>query len=322
MTMAKAGLSANRDHYQDAQLQIGSVTLRLIDYATTGMRAITVGPSGIGKTNTGLVFAEQLSRQGWVCVVMDPEGEVSELYQDREAEIVGDTTELEQHLSTREHPLLIVKTRDADEFVEYGQVVMAVADTLRKPIFLFVDEGQMFSASRGKRKTLGEASDLINDMVERGRKRNLDLFFTAHRFSGSLHRSVFTNRNICFVGRQEDPTAWQPLAPLFQNTSIGFGELSALAPGEFFCFSRRGVEKVYVPMADALAAAAPPATIVPLVRPVTYSQWDRAMRAVPTARLQRLTPFVVDLMSGIVGLSAKQIQAGYAALSDELQARR
>lgn len=319
--MAKAALPTGRQHYIPATLSIGALTLRLADYATTGLRAVTVGPSGIGKTNTGLLIAEQLSTQGWVCVLMDPEGEISELYRDRGAEVVDDPEHLQLCLECREFPMLIVKTKDADDFVAYGRVVMKVANANRQPIFLFVDEGQMFSTSRGKRKMLGEASDLINDMVERGRKRNLDLFFTAHRFSNSLHRSVFTNKNLCFVGRQEDPTAWSALAPQFRGSSIGFAELAALAPGEFFCFSRRGIEKVQVPMADAVAASCPPATIVTPARPATFQQWNRAMRQIPTDRLEALTPTVVDLMTAVVGLSAEQVASGYTALSDELKAR-
>lgn len=318
---AKTELRGDRRHYADASLRIGAMTINLGDYATTGLRAVTVGPSGIGKTNTGLVFAEQLAQQGWVCVLLDPEGEITELYRDRGAAIMRDGSHLESHLCGRHHPLLIVKTRHADDFVHYGRIVMQMADTLRKPIFLLVDEGQMFSVSRGKRATLGEASDLVNDMVERGRKRNLDLFFTAHRFSNTLHRSVFTNKNLCFIGRQEDPTAWSALAPQFRGSSIGFADLAALAPGEFFCFSRRGVEKVFMPMADAVAATQPPATVVAPVRPATYSQWDRAMRGISDERLLALTPPVVELLGSVSGLTAKQMSAGNQALQDELEAR-
>lgn len=311
----------NRDHYAGAVVEIGPLTLQLQDYATTGLRVVTVGPSGTGKTNTGLVFAEQLALQGWVCVVMDPEGEIFDLYEDRGGVLVEQAQDLAARLRSRKDPLLIVKARTGDEFVEFGSVVMEVADELRQPIFVLVDEAQMFSVARDGRKTKGEASDLINDMVERGRKRNLDLFFTAHRFAGTLHRAVFTNKNVCFIGRQEDPTGWQPLAPLFRGTSIGFSELSGLAPGEFFCFSRRGIEKVVMPMAEALAANRPPAAKVAPVRPTTFSQWDRAMRKIPREQLEQLTVPAIDLMAGIAGLSAEQIAAGYQALSDELKAR-
>src|SRR3546814_10299505 len=86
------------------------------------------------------------------------------------------------------------------------------------------------------------SSDLIiNEFVERGRKRALDLFLTAHGFSGTLHRSVFRSKNLTFIGCQQDPAAWSALAPQFRSTGIGFSDLNALGPGEFFCFGRRGV---------------------------------------------------------------------------------
>jgi len=71
------------------------------------------------------------------------------------------------------------------------------------------------------KESIGEASDLVNDLVERGRKRALDLFFTAYRYSNFPHRSVFTKRNVTFVGRQEDP-ALSALAPQFRWSKITY----------------------------------------------------------------------------------------------------
>lgn len=306
-----------RDEFLGAVLDFGSMAIDLADYATTGLRVVTVGPSGIGKTNTGLLIAEQLAQQGWVAVLMDPEGEIEALYGDA----VSDVDDLERRLQARTQPLIVVRVRDAAEFVPYGQALMRHIDAHRRPIFLVLDEGQIFSASRRRQAAIGEASDLVNDFVQRGRKRALDLFLSAHRFSGSLHRSVFSNKNLTLVGRQEDPTAWAALAPQFKGSSIGFAELAALAPGEFFCFSRRGVEKVRMPMARALQAVAPAATVVRPALPGTFADWDRLLQQLPTARLQALTGPVVGVLSAIAGLSAAQVAAGTRALRDELEAR-
>jgi hypothetical protein len=71
-----------------------------------------------------------------------------------------------------------------------------------------MDEGQVFSAPKKRKGDIGEASDIVNQFAERGRKRALDLFLTALRFTGSLHRSIFGTKNLTLIGCQEDPTAW------------------------------------------------------------------------------------------------------------------
>ncbi len=308
-----------RDEFLSAAIDFGSTSIDLADYATTGLRVVAIGPSGIGKTNAGLLIAEQLSTQGWISVLMDPEGEMEALYGRHLT--MPDAEKLEAHLRGRHHPILVVRARDTQDFVHYGRVIMRVVDEERKPVFLLVDEGQIFSTSRRSKGLVAEASDLMNDFTERGRKRALDLFITAHRFSGTLSRSIFHNKNVTLIGRQEDPTAWSALAPQFKGSQIGFTDLAALAPGEFFCFSRRGVEKVVMPMAAALQAVAPKATIVRPALPSTFSQWDRALRAIPVERLQALTLEVCHLLGAVVGVPPEQLAAGTRALRDEVEAR-
>lgn len=306
-----------REEFITAALHLGTVDIDLADYATTGLRIVTIGPSGIGKTNAGLLMAEQLAEQGWVSVLVDPEGEIEELY----GSAVAGVDELTEGLAKRDNPFLVVGARDATQFIEYGKAIMAAADEHRKPIFLVIDEGQLFSASRKRTAGMGDAGDLVNQFVERGRKRALDVFLTAHRFSGSLHRSIFGNKNLTLIGRQEDPTAWSALAPQFRGSTIGFNDLAALSPGEFFCFSRRGVEKVVMPMAEALRRVAPAARQVKPALPSTFSQWDRAMRDIPDARLAALTGPVNALLGTVAGLTNQQLLAGGRAMADELEAR-
>ena len=123
------------------------------------------------------------------------------------------------------------------------------------------------------------------------------------------------------IGCQEDPTAWSALAPQFKASKIEFTDLNALAPGEFFCFSRRGVEKIKMPMAAALKAVAPQAKPVAKTLPTTFNQWTRAMRALPTERLLALDEGVVNLLAAVADLSPQQKLAGQTALQDELEAR-
>ncbi len=307
----------NRREMIGATLQLGGAPIDLSEYATTGLKAVAIGPSGNGKTNAGLLVAEQLSAQGWVSVLIDPEGELESMY----GKAVADPDDLRAKLIARKLPILVVSAKTAAAFIPYGRAILEVAEDHRKPVLVFIDEGQLFSASKRSKGDIGEAVDIINQFAERGRKRALDLFVTALRYTGSLHRALFANKNLTLVGAQEDPTAWAALAPQFKASKIEYGDLNALAPGEFFCFSRRGVEKVKMPMADALKKVAPKAKPVKRALPASFSQWDRAMRAIPTERLGALTDPVVSLLGSVAGLSAQQMLAGSRALRDEMEIR-
>ena len=96
-----------------------------------------------------------------------------------------------------------------------------VADAERKPIFLLIDETQLFSSSRRRSKGMGDTADILNKMFETGRKRALDVFITTHRFSGSLHRSLFTNKNLTLVGA--------PTKPLATSRAIGMSAKAAMS---------------------------------------------------------------------------------------------
>jgi hypothetical protein len=306
-----------RDEMLGAILHLGGTPITLDEYATTGLLAVAVGPRGNGKTNAGLLIAEQLSRQGWVSVLIDPENELESLYGDA----VPDADALRRALEVRDKSIVVVNARDAGEFVPFGRVILEAADDQRKPIFVVIDEGQLFSASRRRSNGIGEAADIINDFAERGRKRALDLFITALRFTGTLQRTLFANRNLTLIGCQEDPTAWSALAPQFKASKIEFADLNALTPGGFICISRHGIEKVRMPMAAALQSVAPKAKPFTRTLPATYHQWARAMSAIPTDRLMALTPDVVRLLGAVAELSPQQMLAGQAALQDELETR-
>lgn len=307
-----------RTELMGAVLDFGSVAVDLSEYATTGLRIVAVGPSGIGKTNVGLLVAEQLAQQGWVSVLIDPDGEIASMY----GEAVAGVDALRDRLTLRDQPIVVVSAKDATEFIPYGRMLLEAAEEYRKPIFLMIDEGQVFSAPKKRKGDIGIASEIVNELAGRGRKRALDLFLTALRFTGSLHREIFANKNLSLIGCQEDPTAWASLAPQFRSSNIEFNDLAALAPGEFFCFSRRGVEKIRMPMAEQLKRVAPKAKALKPNLPATFSQWDRAMRELPTLRLRSLTDPIIALLGSVSGLSPQQMLSGARALADELGDRK
>ncbi len=311
-----------RTEMNGATLSLGGRTIDLSAYATTGLRVVAVGPSGACKTNAGFLIAEQLVKQGWIAVMVDPEGEISSLY----GPTVGSADDLREQLLSRKNPTLVVPAKNAVEFVPYGRTILDVADQNRRPIYLHIDEGQIFSFAKRHKAAkgddaAGDAADIVNQFSERGRKRALDLFLTAHRMTGSLHRSVFTNKNITLIGRQEDPTAWATLAPQFRGSKVEYSDLAALSPGEFFCFSRSGMEKIKMPMAAALKRVVPKAKAVKPMLPSTFKQWDRMLRDIPAERLEELTDPVVNLLGAVAGLSTQQMLSGRRALQDELDSR-
>lgn len=300
-----------------ATLDLGGLPIDLSDYATTGLLAGAVGPRGCCKTNAGLLVAEQLSEQGWVAVLVDPEHELATLYGNE----VADADELRQRLTARQDKILVVSASDAGAFVPYGRAILDVADEQRKPVIVVIDEGQLFSTSKRRQGDIGEASAIVNDFAGRGRKRALDLFVTALRYTGTLDRGIFSSMNLTMIGRQEDSTSWAALAPQMRASKLEFSDLHALMPGEFILLSRRGAEKVRTPMSKALERVALKAKPARQQLPSNFTQWDRAMRAIPTERLKALTPAVVNLMGAVAGLGTQQMLAGTNALHDELGAR-
>ena len=76
-----------------------------------------------------------------------------------------------------------------------------------------------------------------------------------------------------------------------------------------------------MPMAAALQRVAPKAPAPKRTLPATFSQWNRAMREIPTERLQALTEPVIGLLGSVAGLSTQQMLSGSQALQDELESR-
>jgi hypothetical protein len=309
-----------RKEFKGAILDLGGTPMDLSEYASTGLRVLAIGPSGCGKTNVGQLVAEQLSAQGWVSVIVDPEGEVAAQY----GGAVEDPDELRTLLIERTQPIVVVHATEPSEFIDYGRVILEVGDRYRNPTVVVIDEGQLFSSSKKTSKEnsdLGESVDILNQIAERGRKRSLDLCITALKFTGSLSRSLFNTKSLTLIGRQEDPTAWSSIAPLFRASKIQYADVSALSTGEFFLFSKTGVEKVRVPMAEALKRVASKAVVTQPKLPATFSQWDRAMRQIPDARLADLTPEMVSFLGAVAGLSGQQMASGTQALLDEREMR-
>src|SRR3546814_7037586 len=113
----------------DAVLRLGGSPVEMADYATTGLLAIAVGPKGYGKTNVGLLMAEQLAEQGWISILIDPEEELESLY----GAAVESPEALAGILERRDQKIVVVSATDVDAFVPYGVAILEAADMYRKP---------------------------------------------------------------------------------------------------------------------------------------------------------------------------------------------
>ena len=102
----------DRSEMRAATLDLGTLKINLADYATTGIVSLGVGPRGCGKTNTGQLMAEQLSEQGWISVLFDPEDELEAMY----GEAVRDADDLRERLTLRDRPIVVVRAANAAEF--------------------------------------------------------------------------------------------------------------------------------------------------------------------------------------------------------------
>lgn len=91
-----------RSEMFDATLNLGGAPIDLSECATTGLLAVAVGPRGNGKTNAGLLIAEQLAAQGWVSALIDPESEMESLC----GTAVADADALRELLAKREQPIV------------------------------------------------------------------------------------------------------------------------------------------------------------------------------------------------------------------------
>ncbi len=76
-----------------------------------------------------------------------------------------------------------------------------------------------------------------------------------------------------------------------------------------------------MPMADPLKRVAPKTRAVKQILASTFSQWDLAMRELPTKRLHAITDSVLALLGAVAGLSSQQLLSGTRALHDELEGR-
>src|SRR3546814_5215296 len=102
-------------------------------------------------------MAEQLAEQGWISILIDPEEELESLY----GAAVESPEALAGILERRDQKIVVVSATDVDAFVPYGEAILEAADLYRKPIFLMIDEGQLFSGRKRSEEHTSELQSLM-----------------------------------------------------------------------------------------------------------------------------------------------------------------
>jgi hypothetical protein len=153
-----------RDEMLTAQLRLGGRPIDLSAYASTGLLAIACGPRGNGKTNAGLLIAEQLAEQGWVSVLIDPESELEALY----GTAVPDPEALRDSLAARTDPIVVVSAKDAGEFVPYGRTILEAAEEDRKPVFVVVDRDNCSARAAGSNRAISVKRPTLSINLQAG----------------------------------------------------------------------------------------------------------------------------------------------------------
>ena len=155
-----------RDEMLTAQLDLGGAPIDLAEYATTGLLA-AVGPRAVWARPTRVVDGRAARGAGL--------GRRADRPGERDGVVYGaavrDAEHLGSLLETREQPMIVVTARDAAEFLPYGRAILDAAERIRKPLFVVIDEGQLFSATKKRKEDVGEAAEIINEFAGRGRKR-------------------------------------------------------------------------------------------------------------------------------------------------------
>ena len=168
------------------------------DYSAEGLRVVTMGSSGSGKSKTNAVIAEQILDHGGQIIVIEPVSEWHTLkavynnvvviggpFQDLplERDFVGEyiETALQQGIN------LVVNVGDMDTEEEQRGFVSAFLWSLyrreqrhRKPVFLFLEEADIWAPQMFD-KSSKPCRDRVRTIAKRGRKVGIFVFFITQR---------------------------------------------------------------------------------------------------------------------------------------------
>lgn len=172
----------------------GALTLPVIEILTG--RGFITGKSGSGKSNTASVIAEELLKNNYNLLIIDPEGEYFGLKEKFEILHVGNDDRCDVQVSPnhaeqlatialeRNMPVIV----DVSDYLDADESTELIANTVRalfqkeknlqKPFLLMIEEMQEYLPQRGGNDELGE---LLERVAKRGRKRGLGMLGISQR---------------------------------------------------------------------------------------------------------------------------------------------
>ncbi len=210
-------------------------------------RALIQGNSGSGKSTTNRKLLEGLLGEGDQCIVLDVEGDFHTVREKFECIIAGKghdfpaNPQIAEILARRSLEFgfsLIVdlyemRRHDQVRFVKnFLEALVAAPKEIRRNVYVFIDETQIFAPEKEKSESL----NAVIDLATRGRKRGLCLIASVQRLS-RLHKDVAAECLNKLIGRtslvNDRKRAAEELGLTSQQESLA---LRNLKPGQFHCY--------------------------------------------------------------------------------------
>ncbi|MFP3205284.1 MAG: DUF87 domain-containing protein [Metallosphaera yellowstonensis] len=183
-------------------MDLGSVQLELRD--VTRKCIAILGIRGSGKSNTAKVTAQELIREGVPVVVVDPDGEYTNLQAKvRNNFSVSPLSLASSVLGEGESVVLDMNEWNQEAFkflLDFMTSLWELSKVYSRDVFILLEEAHEF-IPQGERT---ELSDALTRIALRGRKRGLGMILVSQR-SAKVNKDVLTQSEIYFLHKVVHP---------------------------------------------------------------------------------------------------------------------
>ncbi|AWR97462.1 DUF87 domain-containing protein [Acidianus sulfidivorans JP7] len=204
-----------------------------------------LGIRGSGKSNTAKVLAEELSKEGYPLVIIDPDGEY---YLQNEIRIdkfdINEEFVVKKVLEEGKSVIIDMNEWNDEAFkflFKFLDIFWNMSKIYRKNVFLLVEEAHEFIPQGEKTKI----SEEITRIALRGRKRGIGMIMVSQR-SAKVNKDVLTQSEIYFLHKVVHPIdlkVYREILP-WKNKEIEI--VKTLNTGEALFYFNGKVEKVYI----------------------------------------------------------------------------